>query len=53
MNWLGRLLSSILALAGLFLVFIGFTDRRDGLAVAGAILLGAGLLAAKATDGSG
>ncbi len=40
MRWPAALLSTVLAVAGAFLVGIGFLDRRDGLAVAGAVLLG-------------
>ena len=53
MQWPAALLSTVMTLAGVFLVFIAFTDRRDGLAVAGAILLGAVLMAARDPDGPG
>jgi hypothetical protein len=53
MPWPAALLSTVLALAGAFLVFIGFIDRRDGLAVAGAILLGSVLMAMQWVDDRG
>jgi hypothetical protein len=42
---LGKLLSPVMAIAGIGLMILGVLDRRDGLTIASAILLGSVLIA--------